>query len=132
MGGVRFLISALISKQISGCRFQLISTDFTTQCTRFLLLPAPRLPHALVKSQFVLMFDYLYNYTIQLAPKPMIPRDHYPIASHLVMGDTDTKVSILPIPVSVLSVSIIRCHTAAKRYDTSYVMYLEHVVLTLQ
>ena len=35
MGGVRF--------RISGCRFQLISTDFTTQCTRFLLLPAPRL-----------------------------------------------------------------------------------------
>ena len=27
---------------ISGRRFQLISTDFTTQCTRFLLLPAPR------------------------------------------------------------------------------------------
>ena len=26
---------------ISGRRFQLISTDFTTQCTRFLLLPAP-------------------------------------------------------------------------------------------
>jgi len=46
MGGVRFLISALISKQISdsGRRFQLISTDFTTQCTRFLLLPAPRAP----------------------------------------------------------------------------------------
>ena len=50
----------------------------------------------------------------------------------LVMGDTDTKVSILPIPVSVLLVSIIRCCTAAKRYDTLYVMYLEHVVLTLQ
>jgi len=48
------------------------------------------------------------------------------------MGDTDTKVSILLIPVSVLLVSIIRCRTAAKRYDTLYVMYLEHVVLTLQ
>ena len=50
----------------------------------------------------------------------------------LVMGDTDTKVLILPISVSVLLVSIIRCYTAAKRYDTWYVVYLEHVVLTLQ
>jgi len=40
MGGVRFLISALISKQISDFWTQ-ISTDFTTQCTRFLLLSAP-------------------------------------------------------------------------------------------
>jgi len=44
MAGVRFRISALIPSRflISGHRFQLISTDFTTQCTRFLLLPAPR------------------------------------------------------------------------------------------
>jgi len=41
MGGVRFLISALISKQLS-VFWTLISTDFTTQCTKFLLLPAPR------------------------------------------------------------------------------------------
>jgi len=37
-----------------------------------------------------------------------------PATQALVMGDIDTKVSILPIPVSVLLVSIIQCHTAAK------------------
>jgi len=37
MGGDRFLIS----KQISDFWMQ-ISADFTSQCTRFLLLPAPR------------------------------------------------------------------------------------------
>jgi len=41
MGGIRFRISAKISKQISDFWTQ-ISTDFTTQCTRFLLLPTPR------------------------------------------------------------------------------------------
>ena len=55
-----------------------------------------------------------------------------PATQALVMGDPDTKVSILPIPVSVLLVLIIPCRTAAKQYDTSYVMYLEYVVLTLQ
>jgi len=70
---------------------------------------------------------------LQTQTPPGLPKIYFSIVAYiLVMGDTDTKVSILPIPVSVLLISIIRCRTAAKRYDTSYVVYLEHVVLTLQ